>query len=954
MSVVECLSQPVWHRLSLTLIHFLWQGLAAALIACAAVRLLRLQRGNPRYLAYLVAFVAMAACPLITFAVLDASSRPLATSANPQLQVKSEATVVSTESFAPAQSQNEDAMTAASMRQVSFREKLDGMLQASLPWAMLFWIGGVLILSVRLLLGFLGVRQWRRNAEPLTSELTARIGTLSERLGMPGFSRVFISQRAMEAVALGYLRPVVLLPAALVTRMPPEMLEAVIAHELAHIRRLDLWVNLAQRVVETLLFYHPAVWWLSHRLRAERELCCDELAVRATGERLTYASALENAGRIRLATRQPALALGFGQNGKPTLGRVRHILDSPPRPPDSRFWLAGVIAITLLVVLAVPTVSTLTARAEKKSAIGEVNQTLGLPAPLSQFPRTLNGWTGEDMAIPPDTEQYMRVNFADDFINRRYVNRTTRQSADLYVVYSSSHPSGILRMSPLQCFPANGWIWDQTAPLHVVTPSNRLLRFTVHRFHRPAAPPAEMAVLCFYIVDNEIVAEQDLLTQFARETSQNQPRYMAQVEVSSFREDSIRSAASAMADALIEIFAIDGRSVFVIGGPETEFASENTGNGRELQQPRLAPRAFNSTMAFDVFVREALTGIPDMEHGTTEPDFTWIGRTPSTVPMEIPADWVWSVQPSVPVQDWDLLIQELDRNDVPGLRLPRATDSDMQHLAGLTELKYLDLMSPQFTDAGLAHLKGLTQLRWLSLRDAGVTDAGLAHLDGMNKLRILDLGHTRVTDAGMARLRGLAALQGLSLQGDAITDAGLAYLQGLTELQFLDLLGTQIADAGLAHLADLNELQALLLGSNKITGPGLACLKSMPRLRGLVLADTQVTDAGLAHLANLTGLQGLTLSGTQITDAGIAHLQGLTGLRVLELEDARITDAGLAYLQGLTDLKWLNLTSDKITDAGLEQLKNLTELKHLSVRGVQITPAALQRLKQGLPNLTTY
>ena len=91
------------------------------------------------------------------------------------------------------------------------------------------------------------------------------------------------SRRAVEVVALGYLRPMVLLPATLVTQMPPEMLEAIIAHELAHIRRLDLWVNLAQRVVETLLFYHPAVWWLSSRLRSERELCCDELAVRVTG-----------------------------------------------------------------------------------------------------------------------------------------------------------------------------------------------------------------------------------------------------------------------------------------------------------------------------------------------------------------------------------------------------------------------------------------------------------------------------------------------------------------------------------------------------------------------------------------------------------------------------------------------------------------------------------------------
>jgi hypothetical protein len=184
---------------------------------------------------------------------------------------------------------------------------------------------------------------------------------LRARLGIPRFSQVFVSGRALEVVALGYVRPMVLLPAAMVAQMQPQMLEAVIAHELAHIRRFDLWVNLGQRVMETLLFYHPAVWWLSHQLRSERELCCDELAVKATGQRLTYASALESAGRVQLAGGQPALAVGLGQGKRRTLSRVRHVLGLPPSRPDSRFWLAGAIAMVVLAVLAMPTASVLTA-----------------------------------------------------------------------------------------------------------------------------------------------------------------------------------------------------------------------------------------------------------------------------------------------------------------------------------------------------------------------------------------------------------------------------------------------------------------------------------------------------------------------------------------------------------------------------------------------------------------
>ena len=109
-------------------------------------------------------------------------------------------------------------------------------------------------------------------------------------------------------MAVGLVRPLVLIPAAWATEMPLPMLEAVIAHELAHLARRDLWANLLQRIAETLLFYHPAVWWLSRRLRIERELCADELAVGITGDRLNYARALEHIASQRQADIRPALA----------------------------------------------------------------------------------------------------------------------------------------------------------------------------------------------------------------------------------------------------------------------------------------------------------------------------------------------------------------------------------------------------------------------------------------------------------------------------------------------------------------------------------------------------------------------------------------------------------------------------------------------------------------------
>jgi len=145
----------------------------------------------------------------------------------------------------------------------------------------------------------------------------------------------------------------VLLPASILTGTPPEMLDAIIAHELAHIRRLDLWVNLLQRIVETLLFYHPAVWWVSARLREQREICCDEIAVRVTGQRLEYASMLERMAQLLSRPVQLAATL---LPRRSLLGRVRHVLGLPAQRGRTG-WIGGPAAAAVVIALVVAIVS---------------------------------------------------------------------------------------------------------------------------------------------------------------------------------------------------------------------------------------------------------------------------------------------------------------------------------------------------------------------------------------------------------------------------------------------------------------------------------------------------------------------------------------------------------------------------------------------------------------------
>jgi beta-lactamase regulating signal transducer with metallopeptidase domain len=142
------------------------------------------------------------------------------------------------------------------------------------------------------------------------------------------------------------LRPVILLPASALTGLSPQQLEAIIAHELAHIRRHDYLINLLQTVVETLLFYHPAVWWVSRRIRQEREHCCDDLAVAVCGDALTYARALLEMEQLRAAGPQLAMAA----NGGSLMNRIQRLVGAQPKH-SNRFGglFAGVITLTTLI-----------------------------------------------------------------------------------------------------------------------------------------------------------------------------------------------------------------------------------------------------------------------------------------------------------------------------------------------------------------------------------------------------------------------------------------------------------------------------------------------------------------------------------------------------------------------------------------------------------------------------
>ncbi len=368
-AVLSLLAHPLAERLGWTMLHFLWQGVALALVLMVVLLILRQRSANVRYLTCAVVLLAMLAAPLATFMRVPAPSvNSSAASAVPNLAPVNMTPSPSAGAalvLAPSGDNTAtppiqvDARHAAS---VSFAERLRPLA----PWCGAAWMLGVMLLSLRLFGGWLRLRLLvRRKLEPLSHEMQGMLAALAGRLAATRPVEAFLSAMIEVPSTIGWLRPMILLPMAALAGLSPEQVEAILAHELAHIRRHDYLVNLLQSVVEVLLFYHPAVWWASRRMRQEREHCCDDLALSVCPDARAYAHALAALEERR--TRDYSLAPA-SQGGRLTV-RIRRIL-SRGNTMQTRFSqnVAGLVLLVVFSMVAASVVFSLYSQAQPASA----------------------------------------------------------------------------------------------------------------------------------------------------------------------------------------------------------------------------------------------------------------------------------------------------------------------------------------------------------------------------------------------------------------------------------------------------------------------------------------------------------------------------------------------------------------------------------------------------------
>ena len=352
-AINEMLQQPLSQAIGWALLQFVWQGTLIAVLTAALLGLLRRSGPDVRYVVSTIALALMLTTPVVTVVQTLATPDPVLIEASGSLNVPVAApedarAVDVAASVAPRASSSHDDVEALAASAAVHRSFSEGgwSVDEWLPLFVSLWLAGVLALTLRLFSGWMWVQRMKSHgAQPAPEALQVAAERLMRCLHVGRAVRLLESSSVAVPTVIGWLKPVVLLPASALAGLAPNQLEAILAHELAHIRRHDYIVNLFQTVVETLLFYHPAVWWLSRRIRAERENCCDDLAVSLCGDPVAYAAALAELEGLRSTPGSLVLAASGGS----LLQRVRRLLGVPTHAGRAPGWLAAGAALLVLV-----------------------------------------------------------------------------------------------------------------------------------------------------------------------------------------------------------------------------------------------------------------------------------------------------------------------------------------------------------------------------------------------------------------------------------------------------------------------------------------------------------------------------------------------------------------------------------------------------------------------------
>ena len=348
------LSPKLVEALGWTILHSLWQGALVAVLLSVLMILLHRHSARTRYAVAMAALFFTLFMAGVTF-IHSYNQVPETVTVAKQTPKVQKSTLT-----APANAKVANITTTSTAKPVlrgAILVNFKYYFSKHLPLVVLVWLLGMLTMLLKFLGGLAYVQRLKHyKTYSVGLAWHTRLTTIAQRIGIHQSVRLLESAMVKTPMVIGYLKPVILLPFGTVAGLSPDQVEAILAHELAHVYRKDYLLNMLQTLVEILFFFNPATWWISDYVRIERENCCDDQAIALCGNSLTYARALTNLQAI--SGKAPQLAMGFAGKDGSLLGRIKRLVQQPGlRPTFSEGFLAACVLMVGLTVFSVSTLA---------------------------------------------------------------------------------------------------------------------------------------------------------------------------------------------------------------------------------------------------------------------------------------------------------------------------------------------------------------------------------------------------------------------------------------------------------------------------------------------------------------------------------------------------------------------------------------------------------------------
>lgn len=734
-------------RLTVTLLHFLWQGGAIGVVAAVLSQMLFRASSQVRYITHFAALFAMFCCLPITFSLVTVPELGMVTAAfekkttvstadggdirNLQLPIPApdanpilidpnavskmaEESVSSDQPISPPESP-----TAVTTISGEADPEADRYLPRLAPYVTAIYLAGVVLLLVRLVRSAWLTRQLGSSANLVTEcDLLNRMQTQAERLGLRVLPALRWCNKVSVPVVIGVFRPVILLPAIAATGLTIDQLQAVMAHELAHIRRYDLVMNVLQRVIESLLFFHPAVWWVSRQITNEREHACDELVLTVGPGRAQYADALVRMAELACRRGQlPVTALATtGSSTTAFKRRVLKVLEMDAAPTLRPSRITAVIAsLVVLFALAMPLFL------GGSLAGGRAGENLDREEIVDQ----LNQDDEREAWREIDRLKTNIVGGAADWLHNTHHYETFNRGSK-----SGLTPSQLAQMRKdlgIEKLPQDADLWS--VPAEAWSHIGRLeslteLSFVASDMRGQTRHLAQLKNLRSLRVGNCQLLPGDL-AELKSLTNLEELDVMLSVfeEPSTSRQALVGELSKAETETYGELLSDPKRQHLVSAAVLTDRAVEQLGLLGRLRVLRLI-----NTVASEQTLAN-LSRYPQLERL----EVSFVSYKPESLLV---------------------MAQLKELSELAGV--PYASAQMLPIISGLSHLEKLDRGAEDLTDEGTIELLKLQQLKSLVLWNARITDVGFLRLAELPQLESLDVRHVKgITDAGVQRFREL-------------------------------------------------------------------------------------------------------------------------------------------------------------------------------------------------------